>query len=435
MRSRFPAHAQRFFQLRLFLEGIAVGLAAGLAVALYRFLILEAETGRERLYERVLCPAVSEGNFLPVLAWLLALLLLAFLLARLCRFEPMAKGSGIPQVKGSLRGLMKLSSLRILFVQILGGALAIGAGLSLGHAGPAVEIGAAAGAGLSRAAGHRTFEHRQILAGGAAAGLAAVFNAPLTGMVFAVEELRHHFSPASLLPSMASAISAAFLIRFLFGAETVFTFPGLLPIPLAHLPYLLLLAVVTGSAAAMFNRSILGIRHFYALPCFHSHWQKIFFALLLAAFLGFSSPLLLGGGDVLIARLREIPPVPFFLFLLLAGKFLFTLLSFGCGVPGGFFFPSLVIGAMTGAVSGSVLITTGLLSPEYMTNIITLTMTAFFSASVRAPITGTILLLEMTGSFPHLLPLALSSATAYITSTLLGAKPIYDALLEQALKK
>lgn len=423
------------FKMRLFLMGVPVGLAAGAMVALYRWLIGFSEAARADFYETLLSPALSHSQFWLPLAWCVGLLCLAGCLSWMCRWEPMAQGSGIPQVKGILRGLLRMHWGRVLLVQILGGALAIGAGLSLGHAGPAVEIGAAAGQGVSHLSSRRRLEEHFLLESGAGAGLAAVFNAPLTGMLFVLEEMEKGFSAAVLLPAMAAAISASALIRFLFGEGTIFQFPDIHPLPAADLPYAVLLGIFAGAAAVPFNAGLLHMDRFYGLALFGgSHVRKIGFALLLAGFLGFLFPSLLGGGEGVVTALVRDHPALSVIALLLVGKVLFTLLSFGCGVPGGFFFPSLVIGALLGAMFGSLLISAGLIAPVYMTNLIMLAMTAFFAGSVRAPITGAVLLLEMTGSFSHLLAFAIASAVAYVTSGLLGGAPIYEALLQKQLR-
>ena len=416
---------RRSFRLRLFAEGAAAGAAAGLAVALYRMLIAEAENLRGHL------AAEAAGRPEALLLWAVGLLAAAFLLAALCRWEPMASGSGIPQVKGALLGWCRLRWLRVLLVQIFGGALAIGAGLSLGHAGPAVEIGAAAAQGTSRATSRRRAEERCLMTGGAGAGLSAVFNAPLTGMIFALEELHHNFSAVVILPAMAAAVTAACTVRLFFGDGTIFLFTGTRPLPAEHLPWAALLAVVCGAAAVLFNQGLLGAARFYSLPCFRRREARIAFALACAGLVTFLCPLLAGGGDGLINAVTALPPTLPVVLALLLGKSLFTFISFGSGVPGGFFFPSLTAGALTGAAFGDLLIGAGLLAPETMTNLILLSMAAFFAGSVRAPITGAVLLLEMTGSFEHLMPLALVTAVAYVTSGLLGGVPIYEALLRR----
>lgn len=139
----------------------------------------------------------------------------------------MASGSGIPQVKGVILGFFKMKWFRILWVKITAGALGIGAGLSLGREGPSIQIGAVAAQGLSRLMGRTRMEERYLITSGASAGLAAAFNAPLAGTMFALEELHRNFSGAVLLPTMASAISATIVSQFFFGSATSFPFLSL----------------------------------------------------------------------------------------------------------------------------------------------------------------------------------------------------------------
>lgn len=154
------------------------------------------------------------------------------------------------------------------------------------------------------------------------------------------------------------------------------------------------------------------------------------FALFAATILAFTLPDVLGGGNFLVDSLAKARYGFGFLAALLLAKFLFTLISYGCGVPGGFFLPLLVIGALIGSLEGELLISAGILSALYLPNIIIIAMVAFFAASIRAPITGTLLILEMTGDFHHLTALALASAVAYVTAELLKGQPIYDSLLK-----
>ena len=123
------------------------------------------------------------------------------------------------------------------------------------------------------------------------------------------------------------------------------------------------------------------------------------------------------------------------LMVILAVKFLFTVFSYGTGVPGGIFMPLLAIGAVTGNVYGNIVAQYLHVDPIYVNNFIILAMAAYFSAIVKAPITGSILILEMTGSFEQLLPLITVCMSAYIASDLLKGKPIYDVLLNRMMAK
>lgn len=421
------------FRLRLFWEGILVGIAGGLSIALFRFLLGLADSQRRRLFKEILIPSFTVSDFLPLFSWIAALFAIGAALYGMCRFAPMASGSGIPQVKGVILGFFKMRWFRILWVKILAGAAGIGAGLSLGREGPSIQIGAVAAQGLSRLMGRTRMEERYLITSGASAGLAAAFNAPLAGMMFALEELHRNFSGAVLLPTMASAISATIVSQFFFGSATSFSFPHILQFPSEYLWCVVLIAISCGLAGIVFNYGLLHTDAFYGLPIFSNQYVKIMFALFAATALGFTLPEALGGGNLLVDALAESRYGFGLLSALLLAKFLFTLISYGCGVPGGFFLPLLVIGALIGSLEGELLVSAGILSALYLPNIIIISMVAFFAASVRAPITGTLLILEMTGDFHHLMALALASAVAYITAELLKGQPIYDALLRKSL--
>lgn len=422
------------FRLRLFIEGIFVGIFGGLCISLFRFLLGEAEALRIYAYNAFLIPAVAKENFIPLCLWAAALVVTGFLLYRMCLYAPMAGGSGIPQVKGVILGLYKMKWFRILWVKIIAGALGIGAGLSLGREGPSIQIGAVAGQGISRFLGRTRMEERYLITSGASAGLAAAFNAPLAGMMFALEELHRNFSGAVLLPTMTSAITATIVTHFFFGRSTSFHFLNLVPMPAEHLGLVVLIAISAGFAGIIFNYGLLHIGSFYNLPFFKNQYVKILFALFSACLLGFFLPQVLGGGNTLVNQLAAGRYTSLsFLVLLLIGKYVFTLISYGCGVPGGFFLPLLVVGALLGSVEAHVLVSLELINEVYTPNIIIIGMVSLFAASVRSPITGTLLILEMTGDFGHLMALALGSAVAYITAELLKGEPIYDALLKKSL--
>ena len=421
------------FQIKLFWEGILVGIFGGLVISLFRFLLTRVEDLRQIVYDAI---AANWGLFSPAALGILAVLLLvAALLTALVKYEPMASGSGIPQVKAIIMGLMKMRWLRIIWVKIVGGVVGIGYGLSLGREGPSIQIGAACAQGLSRLLGRTRMEERYLITSGAGAGLAAAFNAPLAGVIFSMEELHRNFSGVVLLPAMTAALTATFISRIFFGPDTIFTFYGLPRMPLEHVPYALLAAIVAGFAGVIFNYGLLNIPKFYNLPCFRgSLFLKLAFSLLCATILGFTLPQVLGGGNALVNKLAVMQVSAATLGILIAAKFIFTLISYGTGVPGGFFLPMLVLGALTGDLCAHGFTALGWLPAAVIPNVIVVAMAAFFSASVRAPITGTVLILEMTGSFQHLMVLAMGAAVAYVVAELCGSQPIYEELMVRALK-
>ena len=387
------------FRLRLFAEGILTGILAGIVISFFRFALSEMEYLRGALYNRLW---VSDWSINA--CWFAVLIAIAFILHKLNCIEPMAAGSGIPQVKGAILGLMKMRWLHILWVKLTAGIIGIGAGLSLGREGPSIQLGAVTAQGVSRLMGRTRMEERYLLTSGASAGLAAAFTATI-------------------------------ISRAIFGRATIFDIPDLQLLPISYYGIVILVALASGLAGVIFNWGLLNIGRFYSLPCFKRPVQKIAFALICAGILGYFLPEVLGGGNDLINHLAKAPVSLQLLLIFLAGKLIFTLISYGCGVPGGFFLPMLVIGALCGSICAQMLIMLGWIEPAYATNIMVVAMAALFASSVRAPITGTVLIMEMTASYQQLLSLAIAAMVAFVIAELCHSKPIYEELMQRMLHK
>lgn len=424
---------KRRFSLRLLLEGLAIGLGAGISISVFRYLLAGSEILRPVIYHN-LREALADGQWQWLALYILSFIIIAYLLKLIVAREPMCTGSGIPQIKGILQGDMSMRWFSVLWSKIIGGVLAIGAGMSLGREGPSVQIGACVGQGLSQTSRRTRFESRILMTAGAGAGLAAAFNAPLAGVIFGLEEMQKTISPALLLTGITASITAATVTEVVFGMSPVFSMGYLLPLPLNLFDVLVAAGIVIGLLGRLFNIALA-----YSLNTYSrlglSGMKKPLVPLALAGILGFVLPEILGGGNLLVDSLVVTDYTIGFLCLLFVGKFLFTMICFGSGVPGGIFLPMLVLGAAGGAVLAKLLVLAGLLPAMYYADIIVFGMAAYFSAVVKSPVTGSILILEMTGSFQHMLALLVVSLTAYVISDLTGGRPVYDELLDRALGK
>lgn len=424
---------KRRFSLRLLLEGLAVGVGAGVSISLFRYLLAGSEMLRPIVY-RDLLEAVHQGQYQWLVLYIASFLVIAFLLKLIVAREPMCTGSGIPQIKGILQGDMSMRWFSVLWSKIIGGVLAIGAGMSLGREGPSVQIGACVGQGVSQSSRRTRFETRILMTAGAGAGLAAAFNAPLAGVIFGLEEMQKTISPALLLTGITASVTAATVTEVVFGMSPVFSMGYLLPLPLNLFDVLILAGIVIGLLGRLFNIALS-----YSLDTYSrlglSGIRKPLLPLAVAAVLGFWLPEILGGGNLLVDSLVVTDYTIGFLCILFVGKFLFTMLCFGSSVPGGIFLPMLVLGAAGGAVLAKLLVLAGWLPAMYYADIIVFGMAAYFASVVKSPVTGSILILEMTGSFQHMLALLVVSLTAYIVSDLTGGRPVYDELLDRALGK
>ncbi len=415
-------------RLRLVFEGILVGLVAGIVTVLYRVMLNHAEDIRDAVYSKM-----TNADLPSIVLLFLSLLFIGLILGFLAKKEPLIGGSGIPQVKAQLAGKLHVNWLSIVINKFIGGVLAIGAGLSLGREGPSVQLGAAIGQGTAASLGRHKLESKYLITSGASAGLAAAFNAPLAGVIFALEEMHKNFSPIVLTAAMASSLTADFVCQNFFGQTPILTFEALSLLPLKYYPYLLLLGIVTGLFGILFNRCLfksLKIFDKLALPPI----LKPLIPLFIAGLLGFWLPETLGGGHHLIGTLVSQNRALTTLLILVVVKFVFTMISYGSGVPGGIFLPLLVIGALIGNIFGTLTVNVFGLDPSYLPNFIVLAMAAYFTAIVKAPITGSILITEMTGSFSHLLSMATVSMVAYVVTDLFDSKPVYDTLMDKLLQ-
>lgn len=424
---------KRRFSLRLLLEGLAVGLGAGISISVFRYLLAGSEILRPVIYHN-LREALADGQWQWLALYILSFIIIAYLLKLIVARESMCTGSGIPQIKGILQGDMSMRWFSVLWSKIIGGVLAIGAGMSLGREGPSVQIGACVGQGLSQTSRRTGFESRILMTAGAGAGLAAAFNAPLAGVIFGLEEMQKTISPALLLTGITASITAATVTEVVFGMSPVFSMGYLLPLPLNLFDVLVAAGLIIGLLGRLFNIALA-----YSLNTYSrlglSGMKKPLVPLAVAGILGFVLPEILGGGNLLVDSLVVTDYTIGFLCLLFVGKFLFTMICFGSGVPGGIFLPMLVLGAAGGAVLAKLLVLAGLLPAMYYADIIVFGMAAYFSSVVKSPVTGSILILEMTGSFQHMLALLVVSLTAYVISDLTGGRPVYDELLDRALGK
>lgn len=416
------------FKLKLMVDGIIVGIFSALLVIFYRVALEKAEEFRN------VAIGWMQQDMKLIWIWFAFLLLGGYLVGTMVKKEPMISGSGIPQVEGILLGKIRVNWLSIIIRKVIGGIISIGAGLSLGREGPSIQLGAAVGQGIQKIFKRFNIEEKYLITSGASAGLSAAFNAPLAGVLFSLEEVHKHFSPLILLPAMFASLTADFISKHFFGLKPVFRFEDLLPLPLMSYGYVALLGVIMGCFGAFYNRILLKSQDLYQKQKWLPVRYRPLFPFLIAGVLALTFPQVLGGGHSIIESLIDGNFTLKILLMTLIIKFAFSMLSYGSGAPGGIFFPLLVLGALTGAIYGNLLVRFCGFSPEYIHNFIILAMAGYFTAIVRAPITGSILITEMTGSFSHLLSLSFISIIAYIVADLLKSEPIYESLLDRILK-
>lgn len=419
--------AQRF-PVILIGEGLLVGAVGGLIVLLYRVALTYAGIWLENILNYV------RGNPLRIAGWFAVLMLMAFIVGRLVKWEPMISGSGIPQIEGEVTGKLSQNWKKVLPAKFAGGFLCLFGGLSLGREGPSIQLGAMTGQGISRLLDRGKTEEKYLMTCGASAGLAAAFHAPLAGMMFALEEIHKGFSMSILISVMTASVTADYISSYIIGLDPVFQFRLDHVLPQSYYWMLILLGAVLGVMGAFYNWAMLKAQDLYKKPKFLNETTRLMIAFFAAGVLGLLMPSVLGSGHELIVSLTDGEMVLGMVVLTFVVKFLFSAVSFGSGAPGGIFFPLLILGAMIGGIFAMTGVELFGLDPVYINNFVLLAMAGYFTAIVRAPITGIILLFEMSGSVSQMLSLAIVSVTAYIIATLLKSEPIYESLLDRILQ-
>jgi CIC family chloride channel protein len=408
-------------------KALVVGVVAGLLATAFRLALAFVEGRRisflltlpavERIPIAILVGAAGGGLGL----WLVR------------RFAPDASGSGIPQLKGFVLGERGIEWRRLLPVKFFAGLVGIGGGLALGREGPTIQMGGATGLMVSEWFRVKIGEgeRKALIAAGAGAGLAAAFNAPLAGVMFVLEELAGSFTPVVLVSAFLASVTGDIVSRVLTGEMPVFQLHDMPAPNLRTLPASALLGVACGLVGVLFNRSLLKSLDLYS----RLRWPVWVVGACAGALVGLASgiyPGVAGGGGLLAEHALTGEIALQWLPLLIVARFLLTMTSYGTGAAGGIFAPLLVIGALGGLAFGRIIHAT---LPEWAARpevFAVIGMGGLLTAIVRAPLTGIVLMIELTGKYDFMLPLLVCCLVAYGIAEVLRDTPIYEALRERS---
>ena len=347
------------------------------------------------------------------------------------QFSQPAGGGGIPQVKAALARFPIPLNWKVALVKLLGTVLVLGSGIPLGRRAPTVHIGAALAAELSRLLPTSPEHRRQMIAAGAAAGLAAGFTTPIAGVLFVVEELMRDVSSLTLETAIVASFVGAVTSLVLQSNDLNLTHPLgdklIINFSPSEIPFYLLLGILAGILGVVLNRGIL------SLVQLQRQWNV-------------SLALRIGGIGLISGTAIAVMP-PFFrdnaglrefviagelgwqsIVLALVVHFALTMMAYSTNAPGGLFAPALVMGSALGYLVGGF-------GSHWQSQITETTfalagMGAFFTSVVRVPVTAIIIVFELTGNFNVVLPLMVACATSYLVAESLFPRSLYDHLLE-----
>jgi chloride channel protein, CIC family len=426
-----PSIAGSLYRIRFDAELLAiasvsllVGAAVGLVSASFKFLLIEADRFRSVFFLWAHAHAVV-GFALAVAICAAAAASAAWLVRR---FSPYASGSGIPHVENVLHGNAPPSPPGLILVKFFGGLLAIGSGLALGREGPSVQMGASIANISGEFLGLQWKLRRVLIASGAGAGLAAAFNAPVAGAIFVLEELVREFELHIAIAALGASATAIWVSQSILGPAPEFHVEELAFADPLTSPLYFLFGAFAGAAAVLYSRAILGALSFARkIDSFAPGLTAALVGAVIGA-IGWFAPQLVGGGDAITQKLLWSAQFLPTLGLVFCLRFVIGPASYATGTPGGIFAPMMVLGAQLGMIFGEVskFAFSGLFIQPVAFAVVG--MAAFFTAVVRAPLTGIALVTEMTSDATLLLPMLASCFCAMIAPTLAGEAPIYDSL-------
>ncbi len=417
--------------VRIFLLATVGGCLIGIVGAAFRLLI---ERGYLGFVDGT--RALAEMGYPATAAAALAgavLVSLSVFLTR--RFAPEAAGSGIQWIEGAMKDMLPpVRWRRILPVKFAAGLLAMSAGMILGREGPTIHLGGAIGAMLGRFA-EVSEEHRHALvAAGAGAGLTVAFNAPVGGILFVAEEMRDDIAYTDVVAQyvVVASIMAAATSALLLGTGRVLPMPSVAGPTLVELALTVGFGVIVGVYGAFLNAALLHAIEALRRIGARLGWASVsitiggIMGLLVATFADAT-----GGGELLAERLINTGAPVSLLALLLVVRTLLFVVNYATGTPGGIFAPQLAFGAILGLLFAAMVeaLAPGLIDEPMRFAVAG--MAALLTATVRAPLTGMILVVEMTGSVELMFMMLIASLTAAATARLLGGRPIYRQMLDR----
>ena len=415
--------AAGFREERFFLVlAVFIGIFSGLAVVCFRLCIEWTSIG--------MLGAAPEPHSLRVL---LVPALIGLLVAVIViHVFPQVRGSGVNQTKSALYIFNGYIPFRTGIGKFITSALAIGGGQSLGPEDPSLQIGASLASALGRRLNFSREKLRLVAPVGAAAGLAAAFNAPISAVLFVIEEVIGRWSVGVLGPVVLAAISSVVVVRWFLGSEPIFRIPPVTAARPTELVAYAVLGIVGGFAAIVFAKAIGFLRpRLRALPRWTQYLQSSLAGLCIGLIGYLGAPQVMGAGYGYMDQAMHDQFTWEFLAVLAGLKILATTLSFVSGTPGGMFAPALFVGAMLGGAVGGVERVfyphlTGTTGTYALVG-----MGVLFAGFLRAPLTSVFMVLEVSGNYSIIVPVILANSVAYFISRSLQPIPIFDLLTRQ----
>lgn len=414
----------------LVISGALLGTMIGLLASAFQLMLDYIEYLKKALF------TLSGGNVYISIAMSISITIIMVLISIYIvrKFAKEAGGSGIQEVEGSLKGCRKLRK-RVVPVKFVSGLFSLGSGLSLGKEGPSIHMAAAlAQFFVDRFKLTKKYANA-IISAGAGAGLAAAFNTPLSGIIFVIEEMnrKFRFSVSAIKCVLVACIMSIVVSRSIMGNPPAIQVETFSAVPQNTLWLFMVLGIIFGYFGLFFNKALIKVANYFSEGPRARYWTLVIIVCVIFGTGVILAPNAVGGGYVVIANSLNYNLSIKMLLVLFALRFAGVIFSYGTGVTGGIFAPMIALGTVFGLAYGLAVTQ---LFPEYNIEagvFAVAGMSALFTATVGAPLTGIVLVVEMTWNYHLLLPLMITCFSASTLTYIHHQKPIYDTLLRRTI--
>ena len=347
------------------------------------------------------------------------------------------RGGGIPTSVAAIRGIVSFRWLASIFVLPFSALLTFLCGIPLGTEGPCVQMGTAVGDGVIKCFGKKRHGgwRRYVMTGGASAGFSVATGAPISSVLFSIEELHKHFSPMLLTVASVSVITSQITVHLLsmlgIGSARLFHLAAIDAISPKLLFAPLVVGLVCGACSILFTR-LYNVIDSLMRKALQKISIKVLFPILFAcvAVVGAMLSYTLGTGHSLVDTLLRTQVVWYVLILVFLIRAIFMMVANTAGVSGGVFLPTLAFGAIVGSLCGEAMIAFGWIQPRHYILMVILGITSFLGSTSRIPVTACVFAVEALGGINNILPIIISTTVALLVVELSGLEDFTDTVIE-----
>lgn len=415
--------------------GIFTGALTGTAVTIYRFLAFYAISFSEHFYSFLKEKPGFIAATVPILAGT------AFLLRFIYKKYPSLQGGGICDTMGLVAGIFSFKWLRSLVGTFTLSLLNFALGVPLGNEGPCVLMGASLGKAVTRVFGKKgEVWSRYSITGGASSGFAAALGAPMTGIIFVIEEMHRRLSPVIIIITIVSVAACRIITQFLcpvFGiSPEIFHGISIPPLSVQEMWIPLVTGITLGLFSILFLNSFKKINKFFNTTLGKvDDGYKIFLILILTLAAGIFSYNFISTGHHLTEELFSHHSLTAIVIVTIVLRSVLSLSANSTGLTGGLFLPTLAVSALTATVLSNVLILTGLIPEYYYTLVVVLGLVAGMSGIMNIPFTAVVFALETLGCSTNLSAIIIAAGAAYMIAVLSHSESINEFALERRIAR